>query len=663
MASRACNRCKYRKKKCDGNFAKGTVCSRCKEANADCLYSSQLKPSYIKMLENKVDVLEARIQELQLKCADCQSCSGQELTHTSACGKKNIPNLNKSLTHYAASIPVIKDHSSPYVGSSGVSVASLVENYLNKDVEVKSSSTIEVSFGISIGSKEFYSSVEYIIQDETMVSIYMDNFFSMIHIRYPFLQKDNILSLHRNRREIFSVLNSNISSDMFILLMVYAIGAFVKHEGKINNDLTPNHWYLYAFATSGDFKNILQDGQINSIHAILLLVIYRLRRPSGLSIWYLIGIAMRICIDCGLHRRDIEEFESDPNYYVSKSKTFWSTYSLERIISHTFGRPFSIDDRDIDIDLPIDLDESDKDVYLIKNKFYQTYPHLNLLNFEILPKVETNRTSMTIAILFFKLRLIDSMIQKKVYRVTKSFDEPPRKTISEIQERMRQWVQSLPNHLTIFEYDYCLYLFNKQIRSLLVPFINKLEADDPLFIECIKSSINICKMSTRIHDSDKVRNRLSIISLQTIFLSGMTIIYGILSEKTIWDSETSGGLRACSQTLQLLSGRDRGSVEYNEAFDKLLTEVKKKTTISSPATALASDLLLKVAPVDAFGQKDLIDKVNEKHYEENMNTFNELTKAQYLEQENNIDSVFNFNNVNQMFTPLDYFLDQFNFDT
>lgn len=118
---------------------------------------------------------------------------------------------------------------------------------------------------------------------------------------------------------------------------------------------------------------------VHNIEAMVLLVLYHLRSASNHGIWYMIGLAMRTCIDLGLHRRRRDEGEGDKNNNTRdyhhhhqqgrrgrgrielemRRRLFWTIYVLERVIAISLGRPFSIPDRQIDVDLPDEFFNTD----------------------------------------------------------------------------------------------------------------------------------------------------------------------------------------------------------------------------------------------------------------------------------------------------------------
>lgn len=66
-----------------------------------------------------------------------------------------------------------------------------------------------------------------------------------------------------------------------------------------------------------------------------------------------IGLAARMCLELGLHRRDalIKSFPNEAEW-PDVLRAFWSVYSLDRRWSFGTGLPFVIQDEDIDPNLP-----------------------------------------------------------------------------------------------------------------------------------------------------------------------------------------------------------------------------------------------------------------------------------------------------------------------
>jgi hypothetical protein len=85
----------------------------------------------------------------------------------------------------------------------------------------------------------------------------------------------------------------------FKICMVYAIGATQFKLTGPYNYTAPESFLMIAL----QFISAARESHlIYNIQALTLLVLYNLRSPSNSGIWYMIGLAMRTCVDLGLHR-------------------------------------------------------------------------------------------------------------------------------------------------------------------------------------------------------------------------------------------------------------------------------------------------------------------------------------------------------------------------
>lgn len=181
-----------------------------------------------------------------------------------------------------------------------------------------------------------------------------------------------------------------------------------------------NYSIFYKCAVCLNFDQQGMFSNITIVHALILLVIYQLRFVNGRVIWHLVGSVLRLCVNLDLHSSNLKILREDPYNYVIRCRTFWSVYCLERLISGTFGRPYSLSDRDIALDFPIDLEETTKNPITIKTKFYKTYPHHNLEGLKV-PQEDSSqeRTLLSLAIIHMKFRKLGSMTQSVIYRTYK----------------------------------------------------------------------------------------------------------------------------------------------------------------------------------------------------------------------------------------------------
>jgi len=154
-------------------------------------------------------------------------------------------------------------------------------------------------------------------------------------------------------------------------------------------------------------------GGLEELQAVLLLANFALLRPVPPGLWYIIGVAVRLAVDLGLHYEDGKDIETglgDPTSQQSevqrergrreyvrdlRRRLWWSTYSFDRLVSVCVGRPFGISDQVITTEFPSLL----QDHYITPNGFLEP------------PRSDVPEpTYKLVAHHYFRLRLLQSEI-------------------------------------------------------------------------------------------------------------------------------------------------------------------------------------------------------------------------------------------------------------
>lgn len=112
-------------------------------------------------------------------------------------------------------------------------------------------------------------------------------------------------------------------------------------------------------------------GGLEQLQAVLLLASFALLRPVAPGLWYIIGVAMRLGVDLGLHFEDgTDSDKATTGASVKESghidwirdlrrRLWWCVYSLDRLVSTCVGRPFGITDQVVTTNWPSILDDED----------------------------------------------------------------------------------------------------------------------------------------------------------------------------------------------------------------------------------------------------------------------------------------------------------------
>jgi hypothetical protein len=165
-------------------------------------------------------------------------------------------------------------------------------------------------------------------------------------------------------------------------------------------------------------------GSLEELQAVLLLAGFALLRPVAPGLWYIVGVAVRLAVDLGLHSedwadndiKDVSEDHRNPDgdligkpngseksriaggrrQYICdfRRRLWWCVYSFDRLVSTCVGRPFGITDQVITTEFPTLLN----DKYITPKGFLK-------------PPTTTDEPSYkTVAYHYFRLRLLQSEV-------------------------------------------------------------------------------------------------------------------------------------------------------------------------------------------------------------------------------------------------------------
>ncbi|TQV94066.1 hypothetical protein V2A60_002864 [Cordyceps javanica] len=82
----------------------------------------------------------------------------------------------------------------------------------------------------------------------------------------------------------------------YFLWIIYAIGA----QFSTGSEQLSLGYYTHSLRYLG---NVLAQQNLDTVQALLTLMQYQFRAPSGPSIWHLLGVTLRLCIELGYHRK------------------------------------------------------------------------------------------------------------------------------------------------------------------------------------------------------------------------------------------------------------------------------------------------------------------------------------------------------------------------
>ncbi|KAL2832890.1 fungal-specific transcription factor domain-containing protein [Aspergillus cavernicola] len=616
----ACTRCKTRKQKCDNEYP---VCSNCLRAGAECDKASVRQENgsqseYTRALEDRIAHLESQLESRTTSSrashvahpvAALLSPHNQETGQTgSAVGGTGNGIDHNAVGELVGFLAINSSEAPAYIGSSsGLSLAAnlgeMVQATVWNQVLSPSRNQPTLSSGGRGNGPASSSSgpsglppqpslsdpgldrprtlrMEELLAKSTeppndeMGGRILHAYLTRLHVRYPFMDRKELWRLHEDRWRLAKAKREELVKSerfgIFKLYLTYAIGATTMQLSEKYDYVPPERFYITALQ---QVPAMCETRSVENIEAMTLLVVYHLRSASSQGVWYMIGLAMRTAIDLGLHRK-ANEINLDPITAQMRRRLFWTVYYLERVVSMSLGRPFSIADRHIDLPLPVDVDDDVRDPALLPTP--SPPPTTNSPESNINTNADTNHriTTLTFAIYLIKLRRIDSRIQYKIYRADRPLHSI-RVKMDRLFLELEEWKSSAFQRFSGSDLDYPMLHYNRALRLLIQPFLPSLPLTDPYYHICLRAAGDICQTHKRLHQTLEYGH--SFLAVQTVFMAGITLLYALWTHTDqVWSVRMSNDIRACSTVLFVMGERATWVKKYRDAFELLVNAAMEK---------------------------------------------------------------------------------------
>ncbi|KAI0129860.1 fungal-specific transcription factor domain-containing protein [Xylariales sp. AK1849] len=384
----ACNECKRRKIKCNGE----TPCQRCGNLNLQCLYapnccSNSVKDSEefkdmastVSRLQEQVESLFSNLNALRsetLRLAPIQDrvpplpsagSSGTPSSSTSH-NRHDLVHLRQSgfrgptSTHFSLDVAKNTLHKMGY--------SNLGEDASEQDVQAHDgtpTSPTPAPLGGEPQQKALPDPLWEFDKGEMirLCRVYEEE----VGIMYPVIRVETVVNHARilaswmeSAKNNFLVpptaQDNGISDHKTILLkLVMCCALIVEEHGDSDKAIR-----LFESVRPILDRMLMSDrSEVANLPLLCLLAGYRFLANDEVLSWRVIGQVVRHCIELGLHRRDAVMRIPDEEDRRTAIHSFWSAYVLERRWSFGTGFPFALSDDEIDPSLPF----PDQHPYLI----------------------------------------------------------------------------------------------------------------------------------------------------------------------------------------------------------------------------------------------------------------------------------------------------------
>ncbi|KAH8807164.1 fungal-specific transcription factor domain-containing protein [Xylogone sp. PMI_703] len=420
-----------------------------------------------------------------------------------------------------------------------------------------------------------------------------NHYFAHDHLCYPFLyatETISIVDLIYSDPSYYT--KHTFQAFVFDMILAIATANVYKFDWQMLPSAETHHARAMLRA-----NEVFQAGGLPGLQAILLLCQYRTSssiQDTSASMWHLVGIAVRIAYELGLHREaayrikneeamDTETMEILRDQEIRR-RCFWSILTMDRIVSITLGRPMAIDMAEVDVSLPsVEID-------------HLTRPPATEPDFPS----DLNRTAIFIHIVNY--RLLCGKIMRTLHGLKRPEDDEDsmRKRRDTLALELQSWrsktedlhlpemdlSSTMPANWSSFRSkEWYEVLYNNAVLMLFrpSPMLSTISGDSITLHKLFTSSRQAVILYAYLHRSRKIN--YSWITLHSVFMAGLTYIYalsrhlrerrrGSAASGPILDPDPSAieivnDTRACSNVLVAVSERWNTLRGCHEVFDKL----------------------------------------------------------------------------------------------
>lgn len=189
----------------------------------------------------------------------------------------------------------------------------------------------------------------------------------------------------------------------------------------------------YYLAALNFFEAAIRSMNLQTLQCYALIAAYSLLTPTRTAVYYVVGLAVRLVQDLGMHEERSVRFgpdgkELNPLDVDMRRRLFWIILTMDLGLSHTLGRP-SIYAASIE-HIDVEFFQTCDDQFISPNGIYPAQPSLK----------------KWIAQHFYKMRILQLEIRRKLYQAKRSTpknDNDP--WFKQMEDKLVRWRDASPN--------------------------------------------------------------------------------------------------------------------------------------------------------------------------------------------------------------------------
>jgi hypothetical protein len=378
---------------------------------------------------------------------------------------------------------------------------------------------------------------------------------------------------------------------MFRTFMILAIASVL----SFRQGLHPHHPYGYFLSAMQHLDDSLLSRGLRSIQDLLLVgrfgIYHHIGKPylkslkmildpfplksrsiagqyliesykTGISIWEITRLCMRMCIEQNLHKPPPTSRKSTLLEEQLERRVFWESYMIDRYSSITLDRPFAITDNAIQIGLPADANDEELEAAEMSGSFQDLNSFCAASSLTAVATIMKRTTEMSVFSACVRLRQITSKIhstfQEKAINGSDRSSITARGAVYSNLDRLLHDLQAWRRSAPRFESPSCLYEMQEWYDLLclrerlllsrkaldLVPKPKNVPPRD-LVTLCLQCAVGAITGFCQLFERKKITFTRSY--FQMLFTGGLSIMF-CLSVVRDYDSDTIlGAINAITQ--------------------------------------------------------------------------------------------------------------------
>ncbi|CCM02825.1 uncharacterized protein FIBRA_04937 [Fibroporia radiculosa] len=428
---RACESCRRKKIKCDGNEP---TCSQCLASKSQCTWlqtkdRAALSRHYVQELEARLLHMETLFQQVT-PILEQVGTGGPDMTnaalpatisdsgaHPSNLLQSVLPQIREisrassgdSLSGTSPTTPIkVEDDIFESFGQlaldehghtrwiGGSSTMSLIQSFraitssplhrvspMEEDPSAPGPSVNKLYFPASV----FFGKVRVLPRAEEveyperdLADKLVESYFAKFHFLLPVIDRPSFMQQYTHLMDHKDDVALARRQTAFIALVcaVFAVSARFVNDPRLSRgeNLDDGGMGMVYYERALILHYISHaSSQLEHVQCFTLLSSFLCSVNCLPQAWLLVGQAVRIAQDIGLHRSCrrllIPSIEKE-----TRRKAWWGVYTLDRMLALALGRPLAIEDADCDVELPIEVDDEQLPEYFAGATMSQQAPSL-----------------------------------------------------------------------------------------------------------------------------------------------------------------------------------------------------------------------------------------------------------------------------------------------